>query len=83
MLDTIKTWVGSLTESIDKANQAIGVVSYRLDNEEKKLAKEREVEPLEEFITSGGRSVEQIDEAVRNLSLELAGLKMGRGKEAV
>ena len=46
LVSTIKTWVGSLTDSIDKANMAIGALTFRLDNEEQKLIKEREVDPL-------------------------------------
>ena len=84
MLLTIKTWVGSLTDSIDKANMAIGGIISRIDNEQKKLNEEREAEPLSMWTTTSGRTVEEIDKAVAELSLELGELKLvtGGGKAA-
>ena len=83
MLSTISTWVGSLTESIGKVNMAMGEIKCRIDKEEKKLSKERAEEPLSVWRTTSGRTVEDIDNLVSDLSLELGELKLIHGDSSV
>ena len=75
MLTTIREWVGSLTNSIDKANQNIGAITYRMGAEEKRLEEERNLTPLEDFKTSSGSSVEDLEKTVTSLANEIKGLK--------
>ena len=70
VLQTIKTWIDSLTESIRKTNKEMGALAYRVDSEEKQLGREREDFTSQESVISG------LNTRIENLNNEIATVKM-------
>ena len=74
ILETIQSWIGSLTESIRVTNKELGALANRVESEEKKLGQEREDFGSQEGVISGinGR-IESLNNEIALVKLEVQG----------